>query len=117
MVLKWTWITLAVAVLLLTLFFFDGRANSDADTVLAYGMLTLSFPIGLFIALIAGGVGYVAHSAFGYVVPVSYWSIVIGWILFAVGGYWQWFVLAPTLWRKLRAPHRTTDRSGTGLAK
>lgn len=109
--LKWVWIALTIALLLITLYFFDGKPNSDADTLLAYGMLALSFPIGLLIALIVGGVSYMAHVAFGYVVPVSYWSIVIGWSLFSAGGYWQWFVLAPMLLRNLRARQRSKDLS------
>ena len=109
-ILKLTWIALAIGVLLVTLFFFDGKLNSDADILLAYGMLTLSFPIGLLIALIAGGLGHLAYSAFGYVFTVSYASIVVTWLVFCIGGYWQWFVLVPFLWRKLRARQSQSAR-------
>ena len=100
--LRLIWIALAVMVLFITLFFYDGKTNSDVDTILAYGMFILSFPIGLLMAIFAGGIGYVANSLYGYVVPVSYLTIAIGWILFFVVGYLQWFVLVPFIWSKVR---------------
>jgi len=106
------WIALAIAVLLVTLYFFDGKSNSDVDVVLAYGMLILSFPVGLLIALIGGALGSVAFSAYGYVVPVSYVTIVIAWLVFLIGGYVQWFVFLPFLLRKMRK-RRSASTSDT----
>jgi hypothetical protein len=94
---RWIWITLSLLVLLAALFFFDGRPNSDADLLLTYGMLVLSFPISVVAALVYGAVGDLA----GFFVTVSYSSIVITWLILFVAGYWQWFVAAPWIWRKL----------------
>lgn len=105
-VVRWLWVAIAVMVLLVTLFLYYGSANSDADTLLAYGMLVLAFPIAFLVAIVVGGIGKVAFSAIGYVVGVSYLTIAVGWLLFFLAGYWQWFVLVPGLWRKARGRQR-----------
>ena len=107
-ILKLLWGGCALVVLVVAGVAFDGKPNSDADVFLAYGMLFLAFPIGLLVALIAGGIGYVLFTVFGYVVSVSYATIAIGWAIFALAGYWQWFWLLPLLLRKFRRPQSTT---------
>lgn len=112
LVVRWIWVALATCVLLLSLISFDGRPNSDADVLLAYGMLMLSFPISLVVALLAGAVGQLAYSLLGHVFTVSYSNIVVGWLVFFAAGYWQWFVVIPWLYRKIRtALSRTRDAS------
>ena len=96
------WIVLAVLVLAATLYFFDGKPNSDADTLLAYGMLTLAFPVSLVVAFLAGIVGWAAYEAFGFIVPITYLTIFLGWLIVFVAGYWQWFVLLPRALLALR---------------
>lgn len=100
--LKIAWTVLCALVLLATLYFFDGKPNSDADTLLGYGMLVLSFPIGLLVVLLLGAVGHLAYMAFGYVATVSYLSIILSWSVMFAAGYLQWFVLLPSLWRRFR---------------
>ena len=110
---RWVWIALAATVLLLTLFLFDGSPNSDADVILAYGMLFLSFPISLVVSLISGTLGYAAFSLFGYVVTVSYTNILVGWLVFFIAGYWQWFTFLPWLWHKVRSRSQPLSGSST----
>jgi hypothetical protein len=97
------WTILALAVLAVTLYGFDGKPNSDIDIVLMWSMLTLAFPMSLLVALIFTGVSILSESVFSTVIPVSYASIAITWLCFFVAGYWQWFVLLPWLWRKWKA--------------
>jgi hypothetical protein len=97
------WIVLAVLVLTATLYFFDGKPNSDADTLLAYGMLILAFPVSLVVAFVAGLVGWAAYEVLGVIVPVTYLTILFGWLIVFVAGYWQWFVLLPRVISTLRA--------------
>ncbi len=110
---RWIWIALSVLVLLAALFFFDGQPNSDADILLVYGMLTLSFPVSLVVAVVYGAVGELAYSTSGFFVTVSYPSIVVTWLVLFVAGYWQWFVAAPWIWRKLR---KATKRPASHLS-
>lgn len=102
-IIKYLWLLCAVIVLLVVLYNYDGAPNSDVDVFLAYGMLAISFPVGLLITVLASGMGYLAYVRYGYVIPVSYWSISITWFCFVSAGYWQWFVLVPGLWRRWKA--------------
>jgi hypothetical protein len=97
---KWLWSGCSLAVLFATLYFYDGKPNSDADVLLAYGMLFLSFPTGVLLASVTGLFGYLAYTVYGYTVLTSYWSISITWFFFFAVGYYQWFKLVPWLWRK-----------------
>ena len=105
---KWIWGASSMSVLLTTLYFYDGKPNSDADILLAYGMLALSFPAGLIISAIVGVAGYVVFSTYGYVVQTSYWSILLTWLIFFVVGYWQWFRLVPWLIRRIKGRNHST---------
>lgn len=101
--LKWLWMLGAFVVLLASLSAYDGKPNSDADLLLGYAMLALSFPLGLAIAVALGLLGKVAYATTGYVFTTSYMSIAVTWLVFFAAGYLQWFVLLPWLWRKWKA--------------
>lgn len=105
---KATWITLAVIALLVTLYGFDGKANSDIGVFLAWSMLALAFPSSLLVAAVFAGMSIAAEKWFATVIPTSYWWIGVTWAGFFVAGYLQWFVLVPWMWRKWRAP-RTSE--------
>lgn len=47
---KVIWLALTTAVLLGALHYFDGKPNSDVDILLGFGMLILSFPLGLLLS-------------------------------------------------------------------
>src|SRR4051812_47018019 len=91
------WAALAVLLLVLSLWYYDGTPNSDAELLLAYGMLALSFPSGLLV----GGAFFVTFKACGLVAKTSYLSIVIIWCTLSALGYWQWFKFTPWVSRRL----------------
>ena len=101
--LKWLWVLGAFLALLASLLAYDGKPNSDADLLLGYAMLTLSFPLGLVLAAALSLLGQIAYAITGYVFTTSYASIAVTWLLFFIAGYLQWFVLLPWLWRKWKA--------------
>ena len=93
------WVILAIASLFVTLYGFDGKPNSDIGIVSAWTGLLLSFPFGLLVSL--------AHvfitEIFSVTINVSYISLMIDWVSFAVLGYAQWFVFLPWIYRKWKA--------------
>jgi hypothetical protein len=101
LVVKGLWIALTAIVLLTTLYYYDGRPNSDADLLLALGMLTLSFPISWLLSGVAALLGELAYQKFGLVVETSYSSIMIRWLCLFAAGYWQWFRGVPWLFRRV----------------
>jgi hypothetical protein len=92
-----------VAILLVTLYGFDGKPNSDIEIVLGWAMLILAFPISLIISLAAAGLGVAAYRLRGVAFVVSYWQILISWACFFLAGYWQWFVVLPRFWRRFKS--------------
>lgn len=102
--LRLVWVLLAFAVLAASLLLYDGRPNSDADILLGYAMLTLSFPIGAALAAGLGFLGRVLFETMGYVFTTSYASMAVVWLVFFIAGYLQWFVFVPKMldWRRAR---------------
>ena len=93
------WVVLTVAVLLVTLYGFDGKPNSDIGIFLAWSMLGLAFPSSLLVALVLSGLSIASENFFS-VIPTSYPMLSLTWACFFAAGYWQWFVFVPWLWRK-----------------
>ncbi|MFY9316652.1 MAG: hypothetical protein WAO95_13985 [Burkholderiales bacterium] len=93
---KGIWIVLALVVLLVTLYGFDGKTNSDIWIFLTWSMLILSFPASLIVSLMHMVLGV----GFSITIKTSYVSLAIEWAAYFVLGYWQWFVLLPWLWGK-----------------
>lgn len=103
--LRCVWLTLTIVVLVISICLYDGKTNSDADLILAYGMLILSFPCSIILSLIISALGYLCYKYFGYVVQSSYLNIIFSWICFMTFGYLQWFTVLPRLlnhWKVLR---------------
>ena len=94
---------MALLVLLASIVTYDGKPNSDAEVLLAYGMLGLSFPSSLVVAATASMVGQAVYSQTGHFLTTSYTLIIATWFVFFAVGYLQWFVLLPWLWRKWKA--------------
>jgi hypothetical protein len=109
-ILKAVWVVCSLAVLLTTLYAFDGSPNSDAELLLVYGMMALAFPISLLLNLLGGVVGYVAYLISGYAAETSRLSIVLTWLYFFAGGYWQWFSYVPRLIRRIHGRNRDVSR-------
>ncbi|MCG7905023.1 MAG: hypothetical protein JAY95_00700 [Candidatus Thiodiazotropha taylori] len=99
---KVTWIVLSVTVLITTLIYFDAQANSDAETILLWGMLVLSFPISLLCALIISTFNYILFHVMGLVVTTSVVTMVSVWIVYFALGLWQWFSLIPEVIKRNR---------------
>src|SRR4051812_29622854 len=98
--LKLAWVLVAFAVLVSSLLLFEGKPNSDADILLGYAMLALSFPLGV---ALAAGLSLLARLLFettGYVFTTSYASMSVAWLALFVVGYLQWFVFLPWLWKR-----------------
>lgn len=106
--LKWVYIALCLAALSAVLYFFDGKPNSDAGTLLIYAMLVLSFPISFVFAAVETGGLWLISEITGRDVPTTYLFLVVTWLGFFAVGYVQWFVLVPKLLEKLRA-RRSAD--------
>lgn len=95
------WISLCVAVIIFVSSTGDPNhpdAYRDSGIILAYSMLTLSFPIGFVAAFLLAGIDYL----FGFGKLGFYISNFIAWFGFLILGYLQWFKLVPYLINKLR---------------
>jgi hypothetical protein len=97
------WIALAVVALLVTLYGFDGKTDSEVWIILTWSMLVLSFPASLIVSL--------ARLILSMAIETSYLSLVVEWVTYFILGYWQWFVLLPWLWRRWK-----TRRGAAGTA-
>ena len=113
--LKLAWVLIAFAALVASLILFDGRPNSDADILLGYAMLALSFPMGMLMAATLSVLARMLVEAGGYVFTTSYLALIVEWLVFFIVGYLQWFVLVPRVWRwwETRRAHTTSPKSGT----
>lgn len=99
---KIAWIAVSVTVLFVTIYFFDGKENSDIGVFLAWSMLALSFPVGIACALFFSGIAYLLYQAAEVTVTTSYWTLSLSWAVLFIAGYWQWFILAPRLVARFR---------------
>ncbi len=111
---RYAWLAAAFGILVYALVVFDSAENRDVDIVLAWVMMTLSFPGSLLCAIAYGGILAALDVLFGIEIGATRAVMAATWVgLFAVG-YFQWFYLLPQLWRrlvKIRAD-RSTRRSG-----
>jgi len=94
---KIAWIAVSVTVLFVTIYFFDGKENSDIGVFLAWSMLALSFPVGIACAFIFSGIAYVLYQTAEVTVTTSNLTLFLSWAVLFITGYWQWFILAPRL--------------------
>lgn len=102
-ILKISWLGVAFLVLVITLFFFDGRNNSDIEDFLVYSMLLLTFPIGIIASGLVFVVLYFFVSAL-YIEEITfnvgYVYLIFEWLFLLIVGYIQWFFLIPIIYRK-----------------
>ncbi len=102
---KVSWLLFAIGILLFTLHLYDGTpATRDAELILLYGMMALSFPASQVVALILGAIGYLSEMwGESLSIPSNYLTLVAEWLVFLGVGYLQWFVLLPWLWRRWKS--------------
>lgn len=93
------WFAACIAVLI---FAFIQRNIHDTDIAVAWFMIFLTFPIGYGLAALLGFVFMLLYEAMGLVVPGGFVFNSLSWLLFVAGGYFQWFVLVPWAYRKVR---------------
>ena len=96
------WVFLCVVVLLITLYKFDHRPDSDISDYLIWSMLVLSAPSGVLVLLLNASLAYVLYNYLSIIIPTTYLTLGVTWLLFFLIGYFQWFYLLP----------RVAERSG-----
>lgn len=100
---KGLWVVATILVLLVTLYAYDGKPNSDIEVLFAWSMIFLTFPSGLIFAGLFSIVADCLDKFFAVVLYTSYLSLVLSWAGFLLLGYLQWFKLLPWLVRKIKA--------------
>lgn len=112
--LKLAWVLIAFATLVASLLLYDGQPNSDADILLGYAMLALSFPLGMVLAAALSVLARLLFEAEGYVFTTSYLSLIVEWLALFIVGYLQWFVLVLRTWKWWAARRARTTPSKPG---
>jgi hypothetical protein len=93
------WFAACVAVLV---FAFVQRDIHDTDIAVAWFMIFLTFPIGYGLAAFLGFVFMLLYDASGVVVPGGFVFNSLSWLLFVAAGFFQWFLVFPWVYRKVR---------------
>lgn len=97
-IIRTLWAGAAIFILVVTLYAYGGKPNSDIGIFFAWCMLFLSFPGGLLVSL-----AHVAlYEVFSISITTSYLSFVLDWLGFIILGYLQWFKLLPYIIGRLR---------------
>src|SRR5574340_844211 len=97
---KQVWVAVAVMALLAAIMFASRSAPDavkGAETVLAYVLLILAFPVALLVPFVLIGLALLWPGG-GSILGLGGM-----WLVFFVAGYVQWFILLPWLWRKWNA--------------
>lgn len=77
---------------------FDQGANRDAEIVLLWAMLVLSFPASILAAMAIGAILATLESSSGIILAAGPPSIMTGWTVLFISGYLQWFHGLPWIW-------------------
>jgi len=92
------WFAVCIAVLV---FAFVQRDIHDTDIAVVW---FLTLPIGYGLTAFLGFVFMLLYETFGVVVPGGFLFNSLLWVLFVVVGYFQWFLIVPWAYRKVRKP-------------
>lgn len=76
--------------------------EKDVDIVFIIGMTVLTFPVGIFVALLITGVLAIALTLFGVQFENSIPFYFVVWAIYAFAGYAQWFYILPRVSRRLK---------------
>ncbi len=72
--------------------------NNEVSLLFTLEMLAISFPLSI--------IGWMAVWVLGMVLPdFSYWPVIEVFVFFFLTmliGYWQWFFLLPSVWKRFR---------------
>lgn len=98
------WTLLAIGMML---YIFAHAEEKDADIVFIIGMTALTFPVGIFVALLITGVLAIALTLFGVQFENSIPFYFLVWAIYASAGYAQWFYILPRVRRRLKTSSAT----------
>ena len=99
---KLGWFSLALLIAIPLVVTYNPTSNRDNDVVLAYALLTLSFPSGFAVSMLYALIGYILEHLFSAELPVGRLPMVVDCVVFLSAGYLQWFVLLPAIWAVLK---------------
>ena len=95
--LAYVWLALCLGLLL---FAYLQRQVHDMPQAFTWGLIALTFPIGLPTGAVVGMSMTQAYTHLG--LPYSpFWDLLPSWLVMVACGYWQWFIAVPALARKL----------------
>jgi hypothetical protein len=97
---KFLWFLLAILVLCIVLWFWAPGPAREAEALLIYGMVALSWPLGLFGLFVIVVTLQIAPSLQSS--QSVLWAVLLPWFVWLALGYVQWFILVPILWKKLQ---------------
>lgn len=83
-------------------FAFVQRAIHDMPEAFYWIMIFLTFPTGLVIMYVFGVIIYILTEMIGLDFGSSFAGLVFTWVVLVVGGHFQWFVLAPRVFNRIR---------------
>ena len=72
-------------------------------------MIFLTAPVGFPVGIGVGTATSALSAKFG-ITYQAFWDLVPMWLALAVAGYFQWFVIVPSLWRVFR-PAKSSNSS------
>ena len=98
-VLSVLWLAACIAVLV---FAFMRRDIRDTDIAVAWFMIYLAFPIGYGLTALLSFLFMLLYESFGLVVPGGFVFNLLSWLVFVTCGYFQWFMLVPWAYRRVR---------------
>ena len=100
---RFAWLAICIAALVSALHGYRGKSDWQVEEGLAAEMIVLGFPSSVLVAICFTLFGFVLEKL-GIGLPSSSGAEMIAtWIIFAIAGYIQWFLVIPYLvrsWRK-----------------
>lgn len=99
-VLRWIWVGTSIAALIFAMIVFGPGENRDIDIVLAWVMMTLSFPASVVCVALYGALFFMLESMFAIQVGSGRAVMAATWLGLFAAGYFQWVYVVPFLWRK-----------------
>ena len=97
---KGVWLACCFAVLAFSLFQIYVNDVEDATIVMVWSMVALSFPSGLLVGFLLGGLSYGLHRMGLDVTGDGGVAVSLAlWMTFVAAGYFQWFIIVPKIRR------------------
>jgi hypothetical protein len=95
------WVGACVAVLVFT---FIQQKIHDTDLAFLWFMVYLTFPSGFVLAGTLGSIFFIISKVFydSLSIPGGFLPNLLFWPLFVAVGYYQWFVIVPSIFKRLR---------------